>query len=328
MSRKSRSCFLAITLLLAEATAFATGWKPVFQDGTIVGTVTPASGAPALSYVYSMTQTPTAYLPIYNALYEIYGTLRRDWDATVYRQLSGLSQYRSHASSVKGPIRLTYETWPASSSSRVNITAPSLGFTAQFHDNYWGIGVSCSVSMSSGIINVTATNYVSSTGVLVQPQIAFSPTKSVDCSTSLSWIPVLGGVLDNLASGKVSSALAAAQTTLLTQLQTKLAVPLFFGLPSIPRGKYLYNGVDYGAYLADNLSYLLSSGGFEVFLSDPYMTTSPSGSTSPGRHDSVITDRFSVKFSGVNAGLAFHLYEQANYTRVWVCDPGVRCQQP
>ncbi|MEW6706573.1 MAG: hypothetical protein AB1430_17125 [Pseudomonadota bacterium] len=317
LHRRLATGLLGIAVLLGNSTASASGWKPVFQSGSFVGAVKTADDGVLLSYSYPMTETPTAFLPFYDVQNQIYGPLRSKWNEIVYEKLSKLSEYRSHTSTVSGPVRLSYSR--AASSGRLQLTTPTLGFTAKFHDRYWLIGVDCTVSMTTGPVSFTATDYISSTGVLVEPKLTFFPSNNVGCSTSLSWVPILGDILEDLVTDKVASAVTALQTTYKTEIEKKLPTAVFFGLPSIPRGKFIHNGLDYGAYIADNLSYLLASGdGFQVFVGDPAYRTPPA-------YGVVTTDRFSVTFP---SGLSFSIYEKAKYMKTWVCDPGVPCQQP
>lgn len=312
---------ISASCLVATPYAHASGWKPVFQRGSFVATVSPAGGSPVLAYSYDMSQNPTDFMPLYSAMNAIYTPLRSKWDQIVYSYVSTLPQYRSHTSSVSGPIRFSYTTSAATSSSRVQITAPSLSFTVHLHDSAYGIGVDCTASISSGPITITAADYISASGVLVTPAVSITPTKNVGCSTSLSWVPILGDLLDHVVNSRADAGVQGAIDKFQSDLQQQLPTSQFFSLPSIPRGKFVLNGTDYGAYIADNLPYLLTSGGFQLFVNDPAWSE-------PAKVGIVTTDRLAITFSGANSGLSFDLREDAKYLRTWVCDPGVPCQQP
>ena len=67
---------ISASCLVATPYAHASGWKPVFQRGSFVATVSPAGGSPVLAYSYDMSQNPTDFMPLYSAVHAIYTPLR------------------------------------------------------------------------------------------------------------------------------------------------------------------------------------------------------------------------------------------------------------
>lgn len=316
-----KQTWMALALLagacIAGHEAQAAGWQPVFQSGSFVGSVTAPGSSAAATFSYPMSVNPTAFMPIYDAANALYTPLRTGWDTLIRDALAGRPEYRGHWTSVNGPMRIGYD------GARVEVVAPALSARAKFEGEILDglIKPRCDVTIDTGPLVLKASNIVTATGVLIEPVVSASPSHTISCSSNVWWVPILNDIVQDAAYDKALKKVQSLETGLVPILQAQLPASVFFGFPRIPAGKFVIGGVDYGAYITNNLPYLLSSTGFDVFIEDPNKIVAP-------QYGVVSTVKASLSFRGANAGLSFTLREDAKYVRKWVCDPGIPCVAP
>ncbi|EEF23853.1 conserved hypothetical protein [Ricinus communis] len=156
-------------------------------------------------------------------------------------------------------------------------------------------------------------------------QAQLNPTQSTSCSNSLEFIPVLGDFINHWAAGLVNSQTASLLANSAAQISNAANGGQYqlFGLTSVIRpGQYVIDGVDVGAYIVNNFTYLLStSGAMNITIGAPLTTASY---VDTGPYSYLNATVFSFNFTNAAHNYGFALTEAAVYNQGTVCS-GPNC---
>jgi hypothetical protein len=195
-------------------------------------------------------------------------------------------------------------------------------FSRSFSTAGGAISGSCTASLSLqniqfSVVYSPATGQVNTDATPVIP-LTYTPASSTHCSTSFDWVPFLGSFADRYIAGKVNAAVLA-DLNAFSQQSLSTVVPSL-NLPGlttgIERGKYVIGGVDWGAYIADNVASLFTGKSFTITLGE----WSPPPLTRDGGPDSYGSTLLSLDLSDGSRHLTFSGTLTDNYT--YRCPPG------
>ncbi|QDQ26128.1 hypothetical protein FNU76_07030 [Chitinimonas arctica] len=318
-------CALVSSSLTAAAIPNGDGWR--WQTGL---KLTPSA---VLDYRGQRIEDHprSDYRKVTEARDKLYAELKQGLYSRVQAELAHESGYRWHTVEIRGPIQLAIT--PSNTGVGPNV---SLGqFSAELRTNFkqsWGpFSAECTVSANTGTLNLSG-NLDVINGMLANLRIVdLQPSTGRDCSSSFSWIPILGQITDRFLNKQVDSMLNGAFSQVMGRAQDTFAPVKFAGLnTAIPAGKYMYGSFDAGQYVTNNLSHLISQTHVVVRFSEPRTRLSPR--TLPPEGDNQVTEldeAFSITFpSAANGNIGFTVYDQTLFNRYWECRPMKPICQP
>ncbi|WP_317205754.1 hypothetical protein [Janthinobacterium sp.] len=315
-------CAVAVALAGVAAAASADGW--VFRSYDGIPTA-------ALEYKGQRIEdgNRAAYQSVIDARNQLYSGLQSQLYSKILEKVRGQEGYDWHSVVIRGPLELDITPGSPASGPAVALGGLSVELKMHFSRSIGPISGSCTVTANSGVLNL-AGNLDASSGALTNLRIVnLSPTTSRDCSTSISWIPLIGQIVDNFIDGKVDSALNGAISAAMGASQQVFKPVQFAGLNSaIPPGKYVYQGFDAGQYIVNNLAYLIASTNVRIRFSPAFKGNSPSPYQDPvddgGTQRKVVQrdEAFSITLPNVNNGqLKFTAYQETRFNANWECVP-------
>ena len=194
-------------------------------------------------------------------------------------------------------------------------------FTKSFSAAGGIVSGSCTASLSLkniafSVVYSPATGQVNAAAT---PQIplTYVPGSSTHCSTNWDWVPFLGSFADRYIAGKVNTVVlndlnGFSQNSLKT-IVPSLNIP---GMTTgIERGKYVISGVDWGAYIDNNLASLFTGKSFTVTIGE--FAQPPITQDAP---DNYSATTLALDLSDGTRQLKFSTTEMFHYT--YRCPPG------
>lgn len=314
MTEKSSMRFalaaIGLAAVCASPTAHADGyvWDPVSKSFTATATYNGSSAS--ISSTHSAT-VASALRVVTNST----GTLFLNLQSALYQKIGAearlVPEYRSHVSSISGPLDITLTHSPGSGLASVQLTGISATATVQFEGAKYGITYRCRVTVSSGALTFGDGVLDLVSGSLANLMLkSANPSHSESCSTSLGWIPFIGSLADKFATRYASSYIQEALASIAAAPNLTLSTFTFAGLdqalPALP--PMVANNVDVAAYLRNNLSNFFLDNTVRVYFGQ-----------SPLPGNSVSGDIFFISFSKQN--VSFKVTEYATYRKRYICPP-------
>lgn len=300
-----RAATLAGGALIAAA-AHADGYTWEKIDGAKTATITVDNDAPR-SFRYQSTGflwNNNLLNPVTEAVGSVYLKLNTALYTAVARAVQNVPEYRSHVVSVNGPISLSLQPDGGAFAKLVSFTGPSAQVTMDLAGKKAGISVSCRVVVTSGVITATGGRLDLASGSLSGLTVsAPAPSHSESCSTSLGWIPIIGTLIDNFATSRVSNYLDGMIQSLLPA-NLELAPLHFMGLDAALTNVNWPTGPlsDAAGFIKDNLWNAFQSSGVSIWIGQ---------APSPGAY--VNADRLRFSFTSMGHNISLTINEYASY---------------
>lgn len=253
-----------------------------------------------------------------------YRTLRSEWNKWLLQRFQSDPRFDGHTSWARGDIQIGLSGGNYANTSNVTVSGLDLGFHADFSEWRFGVKVRCymdvtlpGVTLSSGELDLqtgTIKNAVMRTG---------TPRVERGCSSSISWIPILGDIADDAALDAFNSKLGSLlQSTFGGSVGVNLRTLSFAGLnAAVPAGRFVFGGIDVGQWVVNNLPYLIQQGVVIRMKEDP-----PIPSPALEAQTELIWDTLSVSFGD---GTKFSNFRSLILRQYWNPSCGSRsCAEP
>ena len=301
------------------------GYVYIFKASTYADSFTVGSQSKSGSFSY------TPLVQANNALYSFVSTqIYNQVAATLPGMVNGGGgQLQGFSTSLTGPINVN-----VSSTGAITISGMTIGINFNVYGSEFEgpvkIGVTCSISETFTSPTVTG-NFNTATGTLGSLSVNLAtPNQGVTCTSDLDEVPFLGSYIDGQAEQQTASEVKSGfgDMTSFNFNTAGGASSGFAGWPaSIPSGVYVFNGVDYGAYVNSNLPAVINAGGLSASFTqiepDGYLTNT----LSPGDGPFWITQTiFTAALP--HLGISFSVQKTQQYTSTYHCNPDTSCGQP
>ncbi len=276
--------------------------------------------------IYANTVSPSPFLfeKIKNTNISFFSKLNSEFESLVGPALNENAD--SHNTYVGGKINFSM------SSGIATLSGFSLGVRATKSDSFGPFKGSCTITASTGPITLTNGHFDPINGSITGIKLASAlPSHTQECSTNLSWIPILGHILDNFIEGKVDDYINSFIDKTMSHTNQEFSVNNFFSLnDALPDSVYIAEGRDLGKELRENAAWYLTRNDFQ-FSTEPYIfweyyRKMPFGAALfdvPGAGP--IKNLFSLKFS--QPAIELSIDQQYDAFVRWSCEPPPRsCQ--
>jgi len=310
----------ALALLGVTGAAQATRYARWFDNGAFIGTL--SFDGRSVSVPETMTAVMKSGGPLgalNTSLDNFTGKLASDLNDRMAKEASSEAGVTFNGGNLGGPINLGISA--QSGLLQVAFSGPSYSASVSGRRSWNGLSVSCTTDIRLNAIAFTFL-YNPVNGTIQQvTQAQLNPTQNTSCSSSLSWIPVVGGFIDRYAANRVGGAAIEIANNAAAQISDKdnFGKLQLFGLTNaIKPGQYVFDGVDYGSYIVNNFSYLLNTSAGINMTINPQIKESDY-THSPGSAMLHYTP-FSFNFFNQNHSFGFTLSERISYTEQELCD--------
>ncbi len=323
----SRASFALCFLLLSAVTSSASAeWKPYVSGREEFGTIEISGRNP-------ITRSIT-FNSVDQAAKNAYAEIQTQLAETISQQLVGKPGYQSHSFAFSGPLNLTLT--PALGSHAVTLGGFSASLVAKYSSGSGLTRVTCTAWIDIGPIKLTSGSFDSPTGKFYGLQFVGTPVgRHANCDNGLSWLPVIGWILDDFIDGKAEQALASAVAEALNKPIKVFEASTFMGLQeTLSSGVFIDGSDDLGMYIKNNLQNLFLGAQVSVFVQDPSFV--PKVEAEWDAYFQAVnpppiqqTDRrFAISFSSPNATVSFSALRRYTYKATWVCPPRVKSCTP
>lgn len=192
----------------------------------------------------------------------VYSAVRNGYIVALQQLLPNAPDYRGHTPYISGNLKMQIGPG-ANGYASLALTGQNFGFSLYQKPHSGPIPANCTTDVTLNNV-VLQSNQVNLTVGSVQNLTLTSttPTTHFSCSTSLSWIPGLGNLLDAQATQAFAAQASARINDMLTNSAGfQIRGASFAGLDTVlPVGSLVIAGQDVGAYVRNNLAYLVMSG--------------------------------------------------------------------
>lgn len=194
---------------------------------------------------------------------QIIGGFQRDLEAALAPELRAIPEYQSHSMTVRGPLTMSLGNNDGSRFLKANLGLGSAVFTGNFKKSKHVLGIRFSVSCQVGFeLNQPqfVGNYDIDKNLISLKDSKLNLRHWQDCSSSFSWIPILGNFVDNFINKKVYSKVdSIIQSALNEKLSQSYLPGDFAGLrAALPDNTFIFNNTDYGRIIRENFIDLLT----------------------------------------------------------------------
>lgn len=320
---------VATTLFVTAASAQADGWR--WRTGFPLGT----ASASLEVYGRHFDDKVSAYASVTNARNSLYAGITSNLNTLIQPEFQKIEGFQSGSVAVKGPIQLNI-TPNGTQTPTVSLSTFAVVATVQAKKSFGPLSASCTVTVDTGSLNLSGVLDVVN-GALSNLVISgFVPSSHSDCSSNISWIPVIGSLVDSLARNTVDGIVGKALSAAVGASHQMFDPVKFAGLNvAIPSKRYVVNevGFDAGQYVVNNLAYLISSTPVSVRFAPPLPPLyAPSTNIDRSLNPRYIQldEAFSIYFpSAPYGGIKFSVYDETLFNSYWECIPmKPRCGPP
>ena len=314
-------------LLAAIGSAQADGWR--WRTG-YAGTPTAALDVHGNHF----TDTGNNYATVTKARNDLYASIKSNLTTLLQPEFQKIEGLQSSSVAVNGPMQLSLVP-NGSNTPTVALSTFSVAATVAVKKAFGPIVASCNVTVDTGSLNLSG-NLDVVNGALVNLAISnFVPTTNRDCSSNVSWVPVLGTLVEAISNYVVDGILSKGLRAAMGAAHQTFDPIKFAGLNvAIPAGRYVVKEVNFdaGQYVVNNLQYLIASTPVSVRFSAPLPTLyGPTVYADPANGNFTQHDEaFSISFpSAPYGGIKFTVSDTTTFNSYWDCQPmKPRCGPP
>jgi hypothetical protein len=240
--------------------------------------------------------------------------------------LPSFDDYRGHSSRMSASrIELTLGPGQGGAAS-LQISGLTFGFTVYAKPHQGPFPADCSADVTLNNVSLRSDQADLVSGVVQNLQlISDAPIVNTSCSSSLGWIPGLGGLIDSYANGLFYKFVS-------TKIESQFAGSSAFSIKStsfaslnsaLPVGKVIVAGVDVGAFVRNNLSYLVNTGVTATLQKQP-------DTPIPSMNGWNIDTPWSPLIARFGDGTQVQIDGIRNYSPVWDpnCGINISCNEP
>jgi hypothetical protein len=313
---------LLASLLASAGGAHADGWRWRTGFPSIPSASLDVRGV-------HFTDSGTSYASVTQARNDLYNGIKNNLNSLLQAEFQKIEGYQSGSGSVtvKGPIQLSI-TPNGTQTPVVSLSTFAVVAQATVKKSFGPLVGTCTVTVDTGSLNLSG-NLDAANGVLNNLAIAgFVPSATRDCSSNVSWVPVLGSLVEAIANYKVDGILNKGLRSAMAGASQTFNPIKFAGLNvAIPAGRYVVKELNFdaGQYVVNNLQSLIASTPVSVRFGAPLPTLyAPSTYVDPvatpryTQHD----EAFSISFpSAPYGGIKFAVYDDTLFNAYWECVP-------
>lgn len=302
---------LAFATLLTPAASHADGyvWEKVGGSMTATATYHGKSVAvnfPSTGFLFNQN----VLSPVTNSVGSLYLSLQGQVYTAVGDAVRSYPEYRSHTASFRGAMQLSVSQTAGNAYADISFTGPVAGATVDIAGSSYGIGYSCRLNVSTGVMSFSGGQLDLLSGSISGLALTgIAPTHSESCTTSLSWIPVLGPLFDTFATKIAGRSIDSKIATFMAMPAPKMAPQQFMGLDQALAGVSLViDGVNVADFIRNNLAAFFRDNTLTIYLGEAPL---------PGAY--VSADRLRISFS--KQAVALTITEFASYRQNMICKP-------
>jgi len=326
-----KKLFLSFFSLLMHVNAFA-DWVPILNSVSYVGSVS-YNGMSASVTEAGFNGKMASFVPKAYSLPYIFQT---NIDDLLRKSLPGFGgTLISSAASGPFSISLLGLSGGLSGFNSLSFYGPSYNANFSATGNKFGIGYQCTGTLSLKEISATVV-YNPYDGTINSDQnltkINLNPVVSIDCTSSLSGIPVLGNLIQEIfVKPKEVVATEAFKSKINSISQTIVSsfipvAPNYLGvysaLPSLPYNLQSLGGLDVIAYIKNNFAYLFTGRQIKITVGVHNLPSAIKYGV-PKQAD-YLSVPLTIDFSDSSIRLSFSISEVANYEWEASCTKATR----
>lgn len=318
---------VVVTMLAIISGGSFAGYVPVLDSRAISGTIS-YNGLSA-----SSTEGVSGRMAAFGAkVYSLPGKLKGALDPWIQQLAStqGASFVSSKAAgSFNGSIAGL--TGGLAGYNRLTLSGPSYSATISKSGSSHGIGYTCAVTLSAN--NVAATVVYEPVYGTVHPDsslttLHLNPGSNVSCSTSLDWIPVIGGMVTDYMEQKITETTIGKINEFSADFLKEIipAAPSYLGIydaisaPAYSPAKF--GGFDAAGYIKNNFATLFTGRSLSFSLGGLVTPVVPaSWDRKVPTQNTFVSTPLTIDFSDANTTLKFSIQDVSVYEWVWACDP-------
>ena len=328
---------IALGLALAAAcTSSFANWAPVWLSGAYSATMTygvPGGPSRTLTQTEAMGYWGAVQGPI-GAFASVATSVQPKLQAAINTWAAGAAAAggtRMSGGVLTGQIHATISGEPGTSLNKIVFSVPQYTVSFSASGSKLGISYTCTSNVTlSNLVVSTAYDPTTSAIDSTQSSVNFTSSTSSSCSSALDWLPIIGSAVDRFVAGKVTTAtLSQLNSFSGTAIQNVLpTAPQYLGVnSSIASGVYVFDGVDWGAFIKNNFASLFIG----KTLNLTFGVTQPEGVTGNGLYlppSSYSDAEFVIDFSDPTRTLSFAVTSHTNWDYKWYCVKSGVCMEP
>jgi hypothetical protein len=254
----------------------------------------------------------------------VYYAVRAGYNNTLQELLPGVADYRGHTPHISGSIKMQIGPGVNGYAS-LSLTGQTFGFTLyqKPHSGPFPANCTTNVTLNNAVLSSNEVNLVAGTiqGLTLN---STTPTTNFSCSTSLSWVPGLGNLMDaNATQAFAAQAGAKINGMIANSSGFQIRGASFAGLDAVlPTGALIVSGFDVGAYVRNNLAYLVMAGA--------EITVNPEPEFPTGGNGSYVNDSWTVMSVRFSNGMAITVGGSRSFEPYWDsnCGGTLTCAEP
>jgi hypothetical protein len=332
-----KKVILGLTLAVASIGSLA-DWVPSYRSGYFTGTASYNGKAVATREI--MTSPGVTVGPMASFAKQVYALpqpLKKALDAavTTVATSNGGSFLQSELS---GPLNASISglTGALTGWNRITFSGPSYWAVATVSGSQYGIGYTCQATLRANDITFSAVYdpYMGTINTSAGASyVDVHPSGTASCTSSISWIPIIGWLIDDFISDKAEDLIAAEMNGISAQaLSTAVPYgPKYLGIyAAVPLNTYFIDGIDIGLYLRNNFSSLFTGRTLSLSLG-PFVPGPIVYGGAGGGPLTVNGNVIRIDFSDQNTQLSFSIEDSRTYRYSWVCsvaNPSLKCAIP
>lgn len=331
-----KKTIVGLALLAASTCSFA-DWTAKWLSGNYTATMT-YNGA-SISTTESMGTNGQVLGPVgrfADSVLSLYPEIKDAFDDNV-RKVAAAEGASVRQTSLTGSLSASIAGVPNSPGvNEVKFSGPTYVASVSKGASTLGglLWVDCTSRITLANINIKARYNVYTGAVTADSGVpVYTPGSSTSCSSSFDWIPLLGDAIDDIIASKVDTMVIGQLKSFSADSVVKLlpTQPSFYGVnTAILTGKYIFNGVDRGAYIKNNFATLFTGKALKLTIGFPIAEGEPvvGQSTPSGTFNNNI---FTIDFSDSSTQWLFSVKSTKRYYYTWKCDlrdPGKVCPIP
>jgi hypothetical protein len=198
------------------------------------------------------------------------GNLQRGISDELGAEFKSIPEYSGHSVVVTGPMKFRFVGEGNANQTIAGLLLQKIQLTANFsktkHFLFFRTTVRCQVDVSVNKPAFTGKYFLNS-GRMDLSLARMTSSQSQSCSSSLGWVPWLGNKIASSAESKIAGKAESVLARLTDKLAYSFAARGFSAISaSIPLGRVVHNGVDFGLLFRQQLPVIVANQKTELDL--------------------------------------------------------------
>lgn len=274
--------------------------------------------------VSDMANTAAPLSQLEGGLNNFYWSIRNDL-TTAFSASIGTQATITSPGGIWGDINMTVGGQP-DGTLKLNMSGLSYNLSFTARKTNWYSSVTCNSQITLNGISMSSV-YNPYTGAVTGTTMQYTPTQSTSCDSSFSWIPFIGGFINDYASSTAGREILKAAGGFSGKVLDISPQKAFFSFTNaIQPGTNMIGGFDAGMYIKNNMQNLYIGKTISVFIANQ-SKYEPSRLSAPGL-PSYTGTRFSIMFGDQNSTVGLAMNVTKNYTWRLGLIPGTEGPEP